>query len=178
MPPDHAPTLRSVFPSLSPWRLYFAGDAEEFISQGSIGGDEPQEDDDYFIIIAPQNIVGYSVLSYLQEMEEAVGNRPMIMINPKLGDIQSAGNVMSIRGRGERMEYVSGWEEVYHFRLLYRKPYFFPIYGALRYAGPGTKWELYKKFGKMESEEYKLQRTYAGGEPDSKEITRIILARN
>ena len=85
---------------------------------------------------------------------------------------------MSIRGRGERREYIGGWEEVYHFRLLYRKPYFFPIYGALRYAGPGTKWELYKKFGKMESEEYKLQRTYEGGEPNSKEITRIILNRN
>jgi adenylate kinase len=87
------------------------GDADEFISQGSIGGDVPREDDDYFIIIAPQNIVGYSVLPYLQEMEKAVGDRPMIMINPKLGDIQSAQNVMSIRGRGERREYVSAWEE-------------------------------------------------------------------
>ena len=152
------------------------GDADEFISQDTIGGEVPQDDDSYFIVIAPQNIVGYSVLPYLQDMEKAAGDRPIIMINPKLGDIQSAGNVMSIRGRGERREYVSGWEEIYHFRLLYRKPYFFPIYGALRYAG--DKWELYKKFGKMETEEYKLQRTYEAGEPDAGEITRVILNRN
>lgn len=154
------------------------GEAEEFISLGSIGPEVPREEDDYYILIAPQNIVGYSVLPYLQEMEEVVGDRPMIMINPKLGDLQSAGNVMSIRGRGERREYARSWEEVYHFRLLYKKPFFFPIYGALRYTGPGTKWELYKRFGKMESEEYTLQRTYAEGEPNASEITKVILKRN
>ena len=41
------------------------------------------------------------------------------------------------------MEYVErAWEQVYHFRLLYKKPYFFPIYGALRF-GTGGMWELY-----------------------------------
>ena len=45
-------------------------------------------------------------------------------------------------------------------------------------GGPGTKWELYKRFGKMESEAYKLQRTYASGMPGAPEITRIVLARN
>ena len=40
----------------------------------------------------------------------------MVMINPKLDDIQSSNNVMSVRGRGERIEYVSKWEEIYHFR--------------------------------------------------------------
>ena len=151
------------------------GDAEEFITRGSIGGDVPQPDDDYFILISPQNIVGYSVLPYLQEMEQTAGDRPIIMINPKLGDIQSAGNVMSIRGRGERMEYVErAWEQVYHFRLLYKKPYFFPIYGALRF-GTGGMWELYKKYGKMEAEEWKLLRTYDDGEPGAAEITKRIL---
>ena len=152
------------------------GDADEFISRGSIGGDVPQADDDYFILIAPQNIVGYAVLPYIQEMEASAGDRPMIMINPKLDDVQSAGNVMSIRGRGDRREYVSKWETAYHFRLLYKKPFFFPIFGALRFAG--GKWELYKRFGKMESEEYRLMRTYAEGEPNAGEITRVILARN
>ena len=152
------------------------GDADEFISRGSIGGDVPQPDDDYFILIAPQNIVGYAVLPYIQEMEASAGDRPMIMINPKLDDVQSAGNVMSIRGRGDRREYVSKWETAYHFRLLYKKPFFFPIFGALRFAG--GKWELYKRFGKMESEEYRLMRTYAEGEPNAGEITRVILARN
>ena len=31
---------------------------------------------------------------------------------------------------------------------------------------------------KMESEEYRLMRTYAEGEPNAGEITRVILARN
>jgi adenylate kinase len=153
------------------------GDAEAFIRRGSIGRDVPAEDDDYFILIAPQNIVGYAVLPYVAEMEEAAGDRPMIMINPKLDDIQSAGNVMSIRGRGERREYVAAWRPAYHFRLLYKKPYFFPIFGALRYGGPGTKWELYKRFGKMATEEYKLMRVYEDGEPGSAEITDVILNR-
>ena len=153
------------------------GDAEEFIRRGSIGRDVPAEDDDYFILIAPQNIVGYAVLPYIAEMEEAAGDRPMIMINPKLDDIQSAGNVMSIRGRGERREYVAAWRPAYHFRLLYKKPYFFPIFGALRYGDPGTKWELYKRFGKMATEEYALMRVYEDGEPGSAEITDVILNR-
>lgn len=153
------------------------GEADEFVRRGSIGKDVPTDDDDYFILIAPQNIVGYAVLPYIIEMEEACGDRPMIMINPRLDDIQSAGNVMSVRGRGERREYVDKWETAYHFRLLYKKPNFFPIFGALRYAGPGTKWELYKRFGKMKTEEYKLLRVYADGEPNSGEITKVILKR-
>lgn len=155
------------------------GDADEFISRGAIDGDVPQPEDDFFILIAPQNIVGFAVLPRIIAMEEAAGDRPMIMINPKLDDIQSAGNVMSIRGRGERREYVSTWREVYHFRLLYRKPYFFPIYGAMRYTHDG-KWELYKKFGKMESEEYVLKRAYdtgSEGMPGAGEVTKVILAK-
>ena len=99
----------------------------------------------------------------------------MIMINPKLDDIQSAGNVMSIRGRGDRREYVVKVATAYHFRLLYKKPFFFPIFGALRFAG--GKWELYKRFGKMATEEYKLMRVYEDGEPGSAEITDVILNR-
>ena len=46
-----------------------------------------------------------------------------------------------------------------------QETFFFPIFGALRFAG--GKWELYKRFGKMESEEYRLMRTYAEGERDA-----------
>ena len=155
------------------------GDADAFVRRGSIGKDVPQSDDDYFILIAPQNIVGYAVLPYIQQMEETVGDRPIIMINPRLDDVQSAGNVMSIRGRGERRAYVSAWETCYHFRLLYKKPYFFPIFGALRFAGKGSndKWELYKRFGKMATEEYRMMRVYEDGEPGTGEITDVILNR-
>jgi hypothetical protein len=36
-------------------------------------------------------------------------------------------------------------------------------------------WELYKKYGKMEAEEWKLLRTYDDGEPGAAEITKRIL---
>ena len=110
---------------------------------GGIGAADG-EGADCFILVQPQNIVGYSVLPYIEEMEAVVGDKPMIMINPRLDDVQSAGNVMSVRGRKERMDAVAAWKEVYHFRLLYRKPYFFPIYGALRFAYYENEWELYK----------------------------------
>ena len=49
------------------------GEAEEFITRGGVGGDVPQPDDDFFILISPQNIVGYAVLPMLREMEAAAG---------------------------------------------------------------------------------------------------------
>lgn len=142
-----------------------------------------------FIVLAPQNITGYSVLPYMKEMGEAAGERPIVLINPRLVDIPSANNggrrlqgaangpfasatpappaisvshagawlkppqpppahcsspppfppfsapaVMQVRGREDRLAFVDSYEEVYHFRLLYRKPFAFPIYGALRYS--------------------------------------------
>ena len=149
-------------------------EAAPFIGIGGIGESVPQPQDDVFIIIQPQNIVGYSVLPYLQAMEKAAGDRAIILINPKLVDVQSSGDVMSIRGRGERAEYAAGYEEVYHFRLLYRLPYFFPIYGALRKPF-GGEWELYKRYGTRQDERYQLMKTYdTTTEPSADEKTKII----
>ena len=152
-------------------------DVVERISNGAIGKDHAKDDEDVFILICPQNIVGYSILPYMEEMMEVAGDRPMILFNPKLGDIQSAGNVMSIRGRQGRMDFANSWEEIYHFRLLYRKPYFFPIYGALRKsysASPDAeKWELYKRFGKMDDEYYQLMEVYEK-QPNPDQMTKVI----
>lgn len=148
-------------------------DVVEMIDPNGGIGAEYSEGADAFVLVQPQNIVGYSVLPYIAEMEAAVGDRPMIMINPRLDDIQSAGDVMSIRGRKERMEAVAAWKEIYHFRLLYRKPYFHPIYGALRYAYYENEWELYKREGMRENEAYRLLSTYEK-EPDADEMTRQI----
>ena len=139
---------------------------------GGIGAADG-EGADCFILVQPQNIVGYSVLPYIEEMEAVVGDKPMIMINPRLDDVQSAGNVMSVRGRKERMDAVAAWKEVYHFRLLYRKPYFFPIYGALRFAYYENEWELYKRTGARELEQYVLLGTYPS-EPTPDEMTKKI----
>ena len=146
--------------------------ADAIVPNGGISG-EDGSDADAFILVQPQNIVGYSILPYIAEMEEAVGDKPMIMINPRLDDIQSAGNVMSVRGRKERMEAVAAWKECYHFRLLYRKPYFHPIYGALRFAYYENEWELYKRTGLREAEKYELLATFAS-EPGPEEMTKRI----
>ena len=139
---------------------------------GGIGAADG-EGADCFVLVQPQNIVGHSVLPLIQEMERVVGDKPMIMINPRLDDVQSAGNVMSVRGRQERMDAVAAWKEVYHFRLLYRKPYFFPIYGALRFAYYENEWELYKRTGARELEQYVLLGTYPS-EPTPDEMTKKI----
>lgn len=154
-------------------------DVVDKISNGAIGKEHAKDDEDVFILISPQNIVGYSVLPYMEEMMERVGpNRAMILLNPKLGDIQSAGNVMSIRGRAGRMEFEQSWEQIYHFRLLYRKPYFFPIYGALRKSCASMnsgEWELYKRFGKRDDEYYQLMKVYdKNKEPNPDELTKVI----
>ena len=41
-------------------------------------------------------------------------------MNPNLVDIPSSGGLMQVRGREERMSFVEDFEEIYHFRLLYR----------------------------------------------------------
>lgn len=68
------------------------GEHKASIALGHIGASEV-EGADVCILIAPQNIVGYSILPMLKEMTEAAGaaGTPMILINPKLGDIQSGG---------------------------------------------------------------------------------------
>jgi|Transcript_5102 adenylate kinase len=145
---------------------------------GAIGADVPEPEDNVFLLVQPQNIVGYALLPYIEEMEAVAGDRPMIMLNPKLDDIQSAGNVMSIRGRAERMESVARWRECYHFRLLYRKPYFHPIYGALRFAYYENEWEVYKRTGRGEGdvpdpEKYRLIATH-DVEPTPDILTKAI----
>jgi adenylate kinase len=149
------------------------GDAEPFVKVGSINKETPQPDDAAFILVAPQNIVGFSVLPYMQEMMEVVGDRPVVIMNGKLGDVQSAGDVMSIRGRGERMKYAERWEEIHHFRLLYVTSYFFLI-GALRKPFGGD-WELYKVTGLPENAKYELTGCYLQ-EPNSDRITQVILS--
>jgi adenylate kinase len=79
---------------------------------------------------------------------------------------------MQVRGREERLAFVANFEEVYHFRLIYNKPFHFPIYGALRHAFGGP-WELYKRLGRMETETYRFSVAFAA-EPDRSEITEGI----
>lgn len=68
---------------------------------------------------------------YVVGVVAACSDEPQPGLPSKLDDIPSSGGVMSYRGREERMEFVATFRTVYHFRLLYRKPYLYPIYGSV-----------------------------------------------
>ncbi len=101
-------------------------EVEPFVSFGEVGPEECADGDDIFIVISPMNMVGASIIPRLQGMCEAAGERPVILLNPNLTDVPSAEGLMGVRGRKERLEFAASFEEVYHFRLLYRKPYLHP----------------------------------------------------
>jgi hypothetical protein len=43
-------------------------------------------DDDVCIVIAPQNVVGAEVTGLLEEMVVSAAGRPLVLVNPSLGD--------------------------------------------------------------------------------------------
>uniref|UniRef100_A0A2P2LVW3 adenylate kinase n=1 Tax=Rhizophora mucronata TaxID=61149 RepID=A0A2P2LVW3_RHIMU len=55
-----------------------------FINIGSIGAEEVGKQDDMFILVAPQNAVGNCIMDDLKAMTDAAGNRPVILVNPRL----------------------------------------------------------------------------------------------
>ncbi|KAM1812313.1 hypothetical protein ACFX13_026568 [Malus domestica] len=115
-----------------------------FINIGSIGGKEVEEQDDLFILVAPQNAVGNCIIDDLRAMTDAAGNRPVILINPRLKDLPASSGIMQTMGRDKRLEYASSFENCYFFRLLYYAGTQYPIMGALRFSYP-YRYELYKR---------------------------------
>ena len=152
---------------------------EDEVAIGQLGRDEI-DDCDAYVIISPQNITGHSVLPLIAEMVEEAGDdgKDIILINPQLADIMSSGGVMSVRGRQERMDFVSEFIPAYHFRLLYIGMGPYPIMGALRYVYGGL-WEVYRRVDYKEEndgtprERYDLLETFET-EPDSKQITEAF----
>lgn len=63
------------------------------------------EQDDVFLIIAPQSMVGVdsSIIPALSEMVDAAGDRPVILINPDLTDKVSSQGQQNVRGRQQRI---------------------------------------------------------------------------
>lgn len=53
------------------------------------------DENDVYLIVAPQNTVGASIMEDLQAMKEAAGSKPIVLFNPILRDRPSAGGVMS-----------------------------------------------------------------------------------
>ena len=69
---------------------------EAMIRFGQVGASEVRPDDDVIFVIAPQNVVGAVVVHLLDEMCVAAAGRPVILINPSLGDRPSSNNMMQV----------------------------------------------------------------------------------
>ncbi|KAG9456233.1 hypothetical protein H6P81_000741 [Aristolochia fimbriata] len=115
-----------------------------FVKIGSIGAKEVDEQDDMFILVAPQNAVGNCIIDDLQAMTQVAGARPVILINPRLKDLPGSSGIMQTMGRDKRLEYAATFESCYSFRLLYYAGTQYPIMGALRMSYP-YRYELYKR---------------------------------
>jgi len=122
------------------------GPATPFVKFGAVGEDEYEDDVSVYVLLAPQNIVGCSIMEDLEAMADKcnANDKAIVLLNPKLSDRLSAGGVMGIRGRSERINFAQTFESVGHFRLLYKQGTFFPIVGALRYQA-GDRWEIYDR---------------------------------
>ncbi|KAJ1257868.1 hypothetical protein BS78_10G029300 [Paspalum vaginatum] len=115
-----------------------------FINIGAVGASEVDKGDDMFVLIAPQNAVGNCIIDDMKTMTDAAGDRPVILVNPRLKDMPGSSGVMQTMGRDMRLKYAASFETCYSFRLLYYAGSFYPIMGALRMAYP-NKYEVYRR---------------------------------
>ncbi|XP_027352165.1 adenylate kinase 5, chloroplastic isoform X2 [Abrus precatorius] len=115
-----------------------------FINIGSIGAAEVEEQDDMYILVAPQNAVGNCIIDDLRAMTNAAEHRPVILINPRLKDLPGSSGIMQTMGRDQRLKYAATFESCYFFRLLYYAGTQYPIMGAIRMSYP-YPYELYKR---------------------------------
>lgn len=140
-----------------------------FIKIGSIGSKEVDEQDDLFILVAPQNAVGNCIMDDLKAMTDSAGNRPVILINPKLKDLPASSGIMQTMGRDKRLEYAASFEICYFFRLLYYAGTQYPIMGALRMSYPYA-YELYKRVDEAPGKEKYVILSTFDKQPDIDEI--------
>ena len=131
----------------------------DYVNFGQIGKDHvvnpgvdsdgnPVEGDDVFLLICPQSMQGVdsSIFTYLQEMTEAAGNRPIILFNPDLNDKPSAQMQQSYRGRQDRLDFASSFETIFQFQNLYMSgTSYFPILGSLTKLKPSHPWVCHQR---------------------------------
>jgi adenylate kinase len=107
-----------------------------------------QHQDDVFIILAPQSMVGTdtSIIPLLVEMVDAAGDRPVILINADLTDKLSAAGQQSVRGRQARIDFANSFETIYHFQNIYTTgTSYFPILGAITKLHPEEQWIAHQR---------------------------------
>ena len=131
-----------------------------FVNFGAIGpehvqnevknedGEIIQQQDDVFLIIAPQSMVGMesSIMPALEGMVQAAGDRPVILMNPDLVDKPSAAGQQSVRGRQARIDFANSFQTVYQFKNIYVSgTSYFPILGATTKLGPKEPFIAYQR---------------------------------
>ncbi|KAL3904748.1 MAG: hypothetical protein SGILL_009948, partial [Bacillariaceae sp.] len=131
----------------------------KFLNFGSIGADHvvnaheredgtKVEQDDVFILIAPQSMVGVdsSIIGPLKEMVEAAGDRPVIIVNPDLTDKVSAQGQQNVRGRQERIDFADSFKPIWHFQNIYVSgTSYFPILGSIFKPGARGMWIAHQR---------------------------------
>lgn len=129
--------------------LNFGNIGKEHVVNAHTGPDgEKIEQDDVFILIAPQSMVGIesSIIGPLMEMVEAAGDRPVILMNPDLVDKVSSQGQQSIRGRSERIEFANSFKPIYHFQNIYVSgTSYFPILGCVTKLHPTEQWVAHQR---------------------------------
>uniref|UniRef100_A0A7S4MDL8 DUF1995 domain-containing protein n=3 Tax=Odontella aurita TaxID=265563 RepID=A0A7S4MDL8_9STRA len=106
------------------------------------------EQDDVFILICPQSMVGVesSIMGPLSEMVDAAGDRPVILINPDLSDKQSSQGQQGVRGRQDRMDFADSFKPIFHFSNTYVSgTSYFPILGSLCKMNPSALWVAHQR---------------------------------
>ncbi len=114
------------------------------------------EQDDVFLLIAPQSMVGVetSIIGPLSEMVQAAGDRPVILINPDLTDKVSSQGQQGVRGRRERMEFAASFQPIFHFQNIYVSgTSYFPILGAITKLRPLEQWVAHQRRDRVDGGE-------------------------
>jgi adenylate kinase len=127
----------------------FGAIGKEHVVNAHTGPDgEKIEQDDVFILIAPQSMVGVesSIMGPLSEMVKAAGDRPVILINPDLTDKTSSQGQQSVRGRKQRIEFADSFQTIYHFQNIYVSgTSYFPILGSITKLHPTEQWIAHQR---------------------------------
>jgi Domain of unknown function (DUF1995). len=121
---------------------------EHVVNNGQNADGEVSFQDDVFLLLCPQSMVGVdaSIMGALMEMVDAAGDRPVILINPDLSDKVSSQGQQNIRGRKERMEFAESFQTIHHFQNIYVSgTSYFPILGAVFKAGHNDPWVAYQR---------------------------------
>mmetsp|Transcript_8370 Transcript_8370/g.12595 ORF Transcript_8370/g.12595 Transcript_8370/m.12595 type:complete len:539 (+) Transcript_8370:58-1674(+) len=113
------------------------------------------EQDDVFIILCPQSMVGIesSIIGPLSEMVDAAGDRPVILLNPDLVDKVSSQGQQSVRGRKERIDFAESFQTIFHFQNIYVSgTSYFPILGATTKTSFDQAWISYQRRDRLNNE--------------------------